>query len=106
MYSFSITDPSATPVLTINMVNRIPPGVTIISATAQCAPASGTDPEAASLVGAVSINGANLAPNPVNVQWNAGGKSGLSYLVTVLCACSDGNTYTGSGIMPIRKGGL
>ena len=106
MYSFSFTDPAATPLLTFNMVKVIPAGVTILSATAQCVPFSGSDPNASSLVGAVIVTGASLSPNPVYVQWNAGGKPGLTYMVTVSCLGSDQNTYVASGLMPIRKGGL
>jgi hypothetical protein len=101
MYSFSFTDPAATPILTFNMVNRIPPGVTIATASVQTSPFSGSDPNASALLGPVTISGMSVI-----VQWAAGGKSGMTYVVTITCVGSDGLTYVGSGLLPIRKGGL
>jgi hypothetical protein len=105
MYSFPATDPKATPVLTINMINRLPAGVTVASATVTAIPTNGPDPNYPNLVGTVDISGARLTPFPVRLQWKAGGIAGRIYLVTAVCLGSDGETYVGAGLMPIVAGG-
>ena len=105
MYSFPVTDPKATPVLTINMVNKLPAGVTIASATVTTVPTNGPDPNASNLVGIVDLSSAGSTPFPVRAQWKAGGIVGRIYLVCAICIGSDGLTYVGAGLLPIVAGG-
>ena len=105
MYNFPAADPAATPVLTINMVKALPPGVTVASAIARVLLASGADPNASALTGTVDASGATTTPFPVKIQWKAGGLPGRIYIVSALCVGSDSEIYVGSGLLPIVPGG-
>ena len=105
MFSFSAIDPRATPVLTVNMVQVLPSGVTVASATASVLLASGADANASALTGTVDTSGAGVTPFPVKIQWKAGGLPGRTYIVSAVCVGSDGETYVGSGLLPIVNGG-
>lgn len=105
MYSFTAIDPLATPVLTINMAPQLPSGVTVSSATARVLLSQGADPNASALTGTVDTSSAGTYPNPVRIQWKAGGLPGRVYIVSAVCLGSDGETYVGSGLLPVVNGG-
>ena len=100
MKPFSPKDPRESITVSIDFANLLATGETISSASFTSAVSTGQDTNPSAM-----ISGSTTVTGTICMQRVIGGLAGVSYIISAVALTNLGNTYVGSGLMPVQTGG-